>query len=103
MVRLLATLLLYVIQRLFDNYVYNICLSQKSFILRSMRDKYLQNIPCEATVWPHFKGVDCERKSVPAVAVSQPLAAAAQIREQMSGPDLHVFTHKFLALKKPVF
>ena len=69
-------MLLYVIQRLFDNYVYNICLSQKSFILRSMRDKYLQNIPCEATVWPHFKGVDCERKSVPAVAVSQPLAAA---------------------------
>ena len=76
LIRLLATLLLNVIQRLFDNYVYNICLSQKSFILRSMRDKYLQNIPCEATVWPHFKGVDCERKSVPAVAVSQPLAAA---------------------------
>jgi hypothetical protein len=25
---------------------------------------------------------------------------AAQIREQMSGPDLHVFTLKFLALKK---
>jgi hypothetical protein len=28
---------------------------------------------------------------------------SAQIREQMSGPDLHVFTLKFLALKKPVF
>ena len=27
----------------------------------------------------------------------------AQIREQMSGPDLHVFTLKFLALKKLVF
>jgi hypothetical protein len=27
----------------------------------------------------------------------------AQIREQMSGPDLHVFTLKFLALKKPGF
>ena len=26
-----------------------------------------------------------------------------QIREQMSGPDLHVFTLKFLALKKLVF
>ena len=26
-----------------------------------------------------------------------------QIREQMSGPDLHVFTLKFLALKKPGF
>ena len=26
-----------------------------------------------------------------------------QIREQMSCPDLHVFTLKFLALKKPVF
>ena len=26
-----------------------------------------------------------------------------QIREQMSGPDLHVFTLKFLALKKTVF
>ena len=25
------------------------------------------------------------------------------IREQMSGPDLHVFTLKFLALKKPGF
>ena len=28
---------------------------------------------------------------------------AAQIREQMSGPDLHVFTLKFLALKKTGF
>ena len=27
----------------------------------------------------------------------------SQIREQMSGPDLHVFTLKFLALKKLVF
>ena len=27
----------------------------------------------------------------------------AQIREQMSGPDLNVFTLKFLALKKQVF
>ena len=27
----------------------------------------------------------------------------AQIREQMSGPVLHVFTHKFLALKELVF
>ena len=27
----------------------------------------------------------------------------AQIRERMSGPDLHVFTLKFLALKKVVF
>ena len=27
----------------------------------------------------------------------------SQIREQMSGPDLHVFTLKFLALKKWVF
>ena len=27
----------------------------------------------------------------------------AQIREQMSGPDLHVFTLKFLAQKKLVF
>ena len=27
----------------------------------------------------------------------------SQIREQMSGPDLHVFTLKFLALKKPFF
>ena len=27
----------------------------------------------------------------------------AQIREQMSGPDLHVFTLKFLALKKTGF
>ena len=26
-----------------------------------------------------------------------------QIRDQMSGPDLHVFTLKFLALKKPGF
>ena len=26
-----------------------------------------------------------------------------QIREQISGPDLHVFTLKFLALKKLVF
>jgi hypothetical protein len=26
-----------------------------------------------------------------------------QIREQMSGPDLHVFILKFLALKKTVF
>ena len=26
-----------------------------------------------------------------------------QIREQMSGPDLHVFTLKFLALKKTGF
>jgi hypothetical protein len=26
-----------------------------------------------------------------------------QIREQMSGPDLHVFTFKFLALKKTGF
>ena len=26
-----------------------------------------------------------------------------QIREQMSGPDLHVFTLKFLALKKTSF
>ena len=29
--------------------------------------------------------------------------AVAQIREQMSGPDLHVFTLKFLALKKRFF
>jgi hypothetical protein len=29
--------------------------------------------------------------------------AKAQIREQMSGPDLHVFTLKFLALKKLFF
>ena len=27
----------------------------------------------------------------------------AQIREQMSGPDLHVFTLKFLTLKKTGF
>ena len=27
----------------------------------------------------------------------------SQIREQMSGPDLHVFTVKFLALKKAIF
>ena len=27
----------------------------------------------------------------------------SQIREQMSGPDLHVFTLKFLTLKKVVF
>ena len=27
----------------------------------------------------------------------------AQIRERMSGPDLHVFTLKFLALKKCFF
>ena len=31
------------------------------------------------------------------------LQVSTQIREQMSGPDLHVFTLKFLALKKPVF
>ena len=31
------------------------------------------------------------------------LGLTAQIREQMSGPDLHVFTLKFLALKKLVF
>ena len=30
-------------------------------------------------------------------------AVAAQIREQISGPDLHVFTLKFLALKKCFF
>ena len=29
--------------------------------------------------------------------------ALPQIREQMYGPDLHVFTLKFLALKKLVF
>ena len=29
--------------------------------------------------------------------------ANSQIREQMSGPDLHVFTLKFLALKNPFF
>ena len=29
--------------------------------------------------------------------------ATAQIREQMSGPDLYVFTLKFLALEKLVF
>ena len=29
--------------------------------------------------------------------------AKAQIREQMSGPDLHVLTLKFVALKKPGF
>jgi hypothetical protein len=28
---------------------------------------------------------------------------ASQIREQMSGPDLHVFTLKFLAIKKTGF
>ena len=32
-----------------------------------------------------------------------PLSALAQIREQMFGPDLHVFTLKFLALKETVF
>ena len=31
------------------------------------------------------------------------LMCQAQIREQMSGTDLHVFTLKFLALKKLVF
>ena len=30
-------------------------------------------------------------------------SSEAQIREQMSGPDLHVFTLKFLALEKLVF
>ena len=30
-------------------------------------------------------------------------SSEAQIREQMSGPDLHVFTLKFLALKKTGF
>ena len=34
---------------------------------------------------------------------SQPLFLNPQIREQMSGPDLHVFTNTFLALKKLVF
>ena len=31
------------------------------------------------------------------------VGAAPQIREQMSGPDLHVITLKFLALKNPGF
>ena len=38
-------------------------------------------------------GVECYWKAV----------LKAQIREQMSGPDLHVFTLKFLALKNLVF
>ena len=38
-------------------------------------------------------GVECYWKAV----------LKAQIREQMSGPDLHVFTLKFVALKKPGF
>jgi hypothetical protein len=32
-----------------------------------------------------------------------PGPSRSQIREQMSGPDLHVFTLKFLVLKKLVF
>ena len=35
--------------------------------------------------------------------IQQVLWHRAQIREQMSGPDLHVFTLKFLALKKTCF
>ena len=35
-------------------------------------------------------------------ATVQKLLPVIQIREQMSGPDLHVFTLKFLALKKLV-
>ena len=35
--------------------------------------------------------------------ISGPNIFCSQIREQMSGPDLHVFTLKFLALKKLVF
>ena len=31
------------------------------------------------------------------------IRSESQIREQMSGPDLHVFTLKFLALKKVFF
>ena len=38
-----------------------------------------------------------------AVAVAAVAAAEPQIREQMSGPDPHVFTLKFLALKKTGF
>jgi hypothetical protein len=32
-----------------------------------------------------------------------PSPTGTQIRDQMSGPDLHVFTLKCLALKKPIF
>ena len=35
--------------------------------------------------------------------ISGPNIFCSQIREQMSGPDLHVFTLKFLALKKMFF
>ena len=56
-------------------------------------------------VFVHFLG-QIEKKIMrlkPTLILKRIPTYRAQIRKQMSGPDLHVFTLKFLALKKLVF
>ena len=55
------------------------------------------NFMCSACKSVHYCSIDCQ------VKFKKSSTVASQIREQMSGPDLHVFTLKFLALKKLVF
>jgi hypothetical protein len=48
-----------------------------------------------------MESISCKAKKI--TLISSKDYSEAQIREQMSGPELHVFTLKFLALKVVFF